>query len=237
MPTIVDHVFVALLVVGVPLYSARFSWPRLKNRDLADAGPDARIRIYWGIIGPEWLLTLMALATWLVARRPWADFGWALEPGWRLWAGTGAAAAVGAALTIQYIVVARSAAGRGRVLTEIRETAPFAPQTRREMTHFTALALTAGICEEILYRGFLIWYVVQFTGTGVLGLTVAVVASAIVFGIDHLYQGRIGAARVAGLALVFGGLYVVTESLWPVILLHAYIDLAGGFLSLAAQKN
>jgi membrane protease YdiL (CAAX protease family) len=67
------------------------------------------------------------------------------------------------------------------------------------------------------------------------GLSLAVAASAVVFGIAHLYQGVGGAVRVAGLALVFGGLYVWCESLWPVIVLHVYVDVVGGLLSVAVS--
>jgi membrane protease YdiL (CAAX protease family) len=235
MPTAIDHVFALLLVVGVPLYAARFSWPRMKKHDLAAAEPAARIRIYWGVIGPEWLMVALALATWWYAQRPWGDFGLALRPGWRLWTGLGAAVLVAIGLTVQYVLVTRSAAGRVKALAEVRRAAPFAPQTRREMVHFAGLSFTAGICEEILYRGFLIWYAVQFTGTGLVGLSLAVAASAVVFGIAHLYQGVGGAVRVAGLALVFGGLYVWCESLWPVIVLHVYVDVVGGLLSVAVS--
>jgi membrane protease YdiL (CAAX protease family) len=236
MPTVVDHLFALLLVVGVPLYAARFSWPRMKKHDLAEAEPAARIRIYWGVMGPEWLLVVLALATWVHGQRPWAELGFTLQAGWRLWTGVGAAAVVALALTVQYMVVIRTAQGRAKALGEVQRAAPFAPQTRREMAHFTGLSFTAGICEEILYRGFLIWYAVQFTGTGVAGLALAVVASSIVFGIAHLYQGWSGGLRVAGLALVFGGLYVWCESLWPVIVLHVYVDIAGGLLAVAARK-
>ena len=94
MPTVVDHLFALLLVVGVPLYAARFSWPRMKKHDLAEAEPAARIRIYWGVMGPEWLLAVVTLAIWVYGQRPWAELGFGLQAGWRLWTGLGAAAVV-----------------------------------------------------------------------------------------------------------------------------------------------
>jgi len=237
MPTVIDHVFTVLLVAGVPLYAARYSWPRMKQHDLAGAEPAARIRIYWGIMGPEWLLALMALATWQCGERSWGELGFALRSGWRLWAGLGAAAAVAVALAVHYLLITRTAEGRGTALAEIRRVAPFAPQTRPEMTHFALLAVTAGVCEEILYRGFLIWYAVQFTGTSLGGLALAVAASALAFSIAHLYQGPAGALRVAGIALGFGTVYVLSEALWVVILLHIYMDIASGLLSLAVHRR
>jgi membrane protease YdiL (CAAX protease family) len=236
MTTTFDHILAGLLVVGVPLYAARFSWPRMMQ-DLGAGGSDARIRIYWGNIGPEWLLTAGALAAWLYADRPLADLGFALPPGWRFWVGLAAALAVAGALGLQYLVVLGTEDGRRKALESVRRSAPFAPQTGREMAHFAALSASAGICEEVLYRGFLIWYAARFTGTTIAGLALAVTVSALAFGIGHLYQGWAGALRVTGMAIVFGGLFVFSESLWIVIVLHAYVDVAGGLLSVVLHRR
>ncbi len=235
MPTLVDHIFAFLLVVAVPLYGARFAWPAMM-RDLGPGGSEARIGLYWRNVGPQWLLTAGALGAWLHGDRPLVDLGFALPLDWRF--GTGLAAGLGGAgvLAVQYRFAIATREARAKALGDLRRCAPFAPRTRREMAHFWALAVTAGICEEILYRGFLIWYVARFTGAAPGGLAVAVIVSALIFGLGHLYQGRIGALRVAGLAVVFGGLFVLSESLWIVILLHAYVDIAGGLVSVALHR-
>jgi membrane protease YdiL (CAAX protease family) len=237
LPTIADHVFVVLLVVGVPVYAALFSWPRMKRLKLADASPHARTRYYLGELGWQWVLAALAVATWVYGGRSGEDFGFTLPWGPRLWMGVGAAAVVAIGLTVQYGLALRSAESRVKVRDELRAVAPFAPQTPGEMGPFALLAITAGICEEILFRGFLIWYVSMFTGVSIWGLALAVVVSAVAFAVAHLYQGVMGAVRVVGAALVFGTLYVVCESLWPVMLLHAYVDLAGGYLALKVHRR
>ena len=54
-----------------------------------------------------------------------------------------------------------------------------------EMAGFIVVCLTAGVCEELLYRGWLVNYLRAATGSA----WVAVAVSAILFGIGHAYQG------------------------------------------------
>ena len=105
------------------------------------------------------------------------------------------------------------------------------------MEHFTALAFSAGTCEEIVYRGFLIWYLTLMTGTSIVGLSTAVILAALVFGACHLYQGAGGAIQVTMLALLAGILFVLGGSLWIVMLLHVYVDIASGLLAVALYRG
>ena len=127
-----------------------------------------------------------------------------------------------------------------QAMTRLREallgSAPFVPRNPREMGHFTALSVAAGTCEEILYRGFLIWYVCTFTGTTFLGVGLAVVLTSATFAVCHLYQGPANAVRVGMLSLVLGTLYVVAGSLWVVMAFHATIDVAIGAVALLVLR-
>jgi membrane protease YdiL (CAAX protease family) len=87
------------------------------------------------------------------------------------------------------------------------------------------LAVTAGLCEEFLYRGFAIWYFTSLFGT-VAGFALAVG----LFGVAHLYLGRIHAVRAGVVGALFGILVIGTGSLWPAIVLHVAMDLIGGEL-------
>ncbi len=234
--TLADHVFVGVLVIGVPLYAAVFSWPRLKQR-LGSDDPGVRPRTYWANIVVLWTLAAAAVGIWTGAGRPLAELGFRHSTGGRFFWALGIAAVLGGLLTAQYLLVLRSPAGRRKLLAQFDQVGAFVPRNRREMAHFAALSVTAGVCEEILYRAFLIWYAVQFTGASLTGSAAAVVLAAVVFGVSHLYQGPSNALQVFGLAIVGGGLYVLGGSLWIVMALHAYIDVAGGLVSTAVYGN
>lgn len=99
----------------------------------------------------------------------------------------------------------------------------FFPATRTERRWFAFLCVTAGICEETLYRGFLLHYLHVFPCT--LGLTLALLVSSIIFGLGHLYGGVGGVVGSVLAGFLFGLLFLVTGNLLMPMLLHALLDL------------
>ena len=100
------------------------------------------------------------------------------------------------------------------------------PRTRNELLLFVLVAITAGVWEELLYRGFFIWFLVPVTG--VIG---AVAISSLIFGIGHIYQGRYGVVNTGLVGLAFAILYLLSQSLWWLMAAHAVVDIYGGALA------
>jgi len=100
------------------------------------------------------------------------------------------------------------------------------PKTGKEKVVFVVLSFSAGIGEEIAYRGFLIPAL-----TLVLGWTWgAALLSSAVFGLLHAYQGWLGIIRTAALGLVLAASFILTGVLWPAILAHAILDVIAGII-------
>jgi uncharacterized protein len=97
------------------------------------------------------------------------------------------------------------------------------PVTRRERQWWVLAGITAGLCEEVLFRGFLLFYL--HTSPWKLNLTLALLLSSLIFGAQHLYQGAKGAAASAVLGAVFGLFFLLTGNLLFPVLLHAAMDL------------
>lgn len=98
------------------------------------------------------------------------------------------------------------------------------PQSAHERLPFLALAITAGCCEEFLYRGFAM---AAFFRAG-FPIWASVVLSSILFGAAHLYQGRGGLIGTGLLGLLFGTFRVFTGSVFPVVAWHAAVDIVAG---------
>lgn len=99
----------------------------------------------------------------------------------------------------------------------------FLPVTPSERRWFAALCVTAGICEEILFRGFL-FHAIRLWPLQ-LGLTAALLMSSVIFGFNHLYQGLGGVVSTSIAGVLFGLLFLLTANLALAIVLHAAIDL------------
>ena len=98
------------------------------------------------------------------------------------------------------------------------------PQSLLELLPYSALAVTAGICEEFLYRGFAMG---ALTRAG-LNVWVVVIVTSLLFGLAHAYQGRGGIIGTMLLGFLFAGMRLAYDSLIPVMVWHAVVDLVAG---------
>lgn len=103
------------------------------------------------------------------------------------------------------------------------------PRTPLEMAVWVLLAITAGFCEEAIFRGYFQRQFFALTGS----VDAAVVLQACVFGSAHLYQGWKNAVTITIYGILFGALAAWRKSLRPGMIQHAAQDtfsgLAGSF--------
>jgi membrane protease YdiL (CAAX protease family) len=85
------------------------------------------------------------------------------------------------------------------------------------------LALSAGFCEELAFRGYLQKQFQAIAGSAAL----AVLFQAIVFGVGHLYEGVGAATRITLFGVLFGLLAAWRKSLRPGMIAHAWSDIFG----------
>lgn len=99
----------------------------------------------------------------------------------------------------------------------------FFPATWTERRWWVFVAITAGVCEETLFRGFMLHYLHVFPWA--LNLTLALLISSVIFGCNHLYQGVGGVAGSAIVGFLFGLLFLLTGNLLLPIIFHGVVDL------------
>jgi uncharacterized protein len=84
-------------------------------------------------------------------------------------------------------------------------------------------SITAGITEEIRFRGFLLWFL-QSLPLGLNSWTALAIAS-VCFGIAHWYQGISGVLSTGLAGALLGYIVIQTQSLYVAMVIHALIDL------------
>ena len=194
-----------------------------KLLEMQNVGRAERLSLYASTIAFQWFM--VALVGW----RVWAHRFTASELGLIFPGGTGviSAAIIGSAafVGLQWLNLrrmGRSSRSASKFLKALGER--IFPQTKLELLVYIALALTAGICEEFLYRGFALAAFLK-AGLPVWG---CVLVSASLFGLAHLYQGRGGFAGTLLLGILFGAARIGYGSLLPVVTWHAAVDLVAG---------
>jgi uncharacterized protein len=85
---------------------------------------------------------------------------------------------------------------------------------------------TAAFGEEMLFRGFFLdAFQRLFGSSGPIGMTMAVIAQAVTFGLLHLYQGPAGASVAGAIGLALGFVWWFSgRNLWAGIVLHGILD-------------
>jgi len=212
-----DLAVLALPVIAMPLLSLRLRRVFAKT----DAASFPRLFIYARSMAAQWLLVVCIAVLWLTRHRPLAALGLDVPLSMPGKAGL-LVAALATVLLLGFVMRSLSkldAAGRAKLAAKL-DASKIAPRSRREAVVFLPVSLTAGVAEELLYRGFLFWFLVPSVG-----LAAAVVASAVIFGLGHLYQGWRGTLSTAAVGLVLGALFALSGSLWWIMALHALIDL------------
>lgn len=217
-----------ILVVVVPVYG----WLRYRSvlkRPGIDAPSGVKLRMYATILVMQWVL--VAIMLYVIGRHglDLADVGQRLvRP--RLVLGLAAGLVLACAILLVINRARIKKAPPEKIEPSVGRLRKFLPITRAELAVFVLLSLTAGICEELLYRGFL----VGFLGAGLGSIWYGVLAGAVLFGLAHAYQGRKGVLLTGLAGLILGVLFAATGSLVPGQAGHAAFDIVGGFAGAAA---
>ncbi|HEY4739581.1 MAG TPA: type II CAAX endopeptidase family protein [Candidatus Acidoferrales bacterium] len=186
-----------------------------------------RLILYASTISFQWIFTVFVLWRSRIHGYHPADLGITLgRPGFVLTA----------AAVLTALITANQLASIRRLATMPRDKqGPFRalslklmPQNASERLAFFALVVTVAICEEILYRGWAQRFFQDVAGGSAF---FAVIASAALFSVAHIYQGRRGLIATFIVGAVFSVVRAWTGSLLPTMTAHFAADFAAGLLA------
>jgi membrane protease YdiL (CAAX protease family) len=190
---------------------------------LPHIGRRERLSLYASTIAFQWLA--VGVVAWRAGARGLTldELGLVIHGRWRIVM----AAIVGAATlgALQWLNLRRMGRSAGKAREFMQALAErILPQSHAELLPYLALAVTAGLCEEFLYRGFAMAALTR-AGLPVWGV---VLLSSIFFGLAHLYQGRGGLVSTLVIGTVFGTARIAYDGLVPAMLWHFAVDAVAG---------
>jgi uncharacterized protein len=184
------HTVVVLGALGVLVFRGRLQADQMR----AALNPD-RIALYRHIILFEWLtLALVLVGVWLSG----ASLLTVMGDRWRSTRDFFRDAGIGLLFLIASIVVT-SIVGGNRGAAD-QATQFLLPRGETEIALWIVVSLTAGICEEAVYRGYLQKQFMALTKN----VPAGILLSAAVFGLAHSYQGFARASMIGVIGAMSG---------------------------------
>ena len=124
---------------------------------------------------------------------------------------------------LSVVLIRRSPGAMASMQGSLEASMILLPSTDTERRWYAATAITAGICEELLYRGFLIPYL--HYNFKVQDWTIIAVLSGIIYGLSRLYQGFKGFSQTALTGFAYTYVYLFSGSVVPAMVFHILVEL------------
>lgn len=226
-------VFTIILVylLIVQLFNARLMKPMIETL--------GRSRVYDQTIKSAWGLCLLLLALVFLFQVPPGAVGLGFAPkvgdlhDWKFLFLT---SVLISGLLAFYLLVKTSPGLRSRLRPyyELEVERMLLPQTSQELKSWGAVAWTAGVTEEFIFRGVLLYTISLWIDVS---SPMLAFIGGVLFGLAHAYQGIRGVLVTGLVGWGLGYLYLAMGILWPVMILHALLDLIAGPIHVAGSKT
>ncbi len=225
-----DHIL--MLIFGVILPLRTFQSARSGDMQRMSFTRQMKKMMYYGNGGFLWAMAIVTMFMWWVSGRSLVELGL----GWGSLPYTFLSWSILIVFTILYAVdlffEIGSPALRAQSKMHFKAHIGFLPANGTEFVHYLFLAFSAGFCEEVVFRGYFVRYFQWLLGQeSILAVALFLCLPALVFGIAHFYQGWKAVIKIVAMAVMFGAFLLLTGSLWPLVLLHALVDVLGGVVS------
>jgi membrane protease YdiL (CAAX protease family) len=181
--------------------------------------PSARILFYRTQVLWEWSWVVVLVLIVIPIPQPLAWLGLTMpnQIGWIV------TAALLLGIGLSTVLLRRNPGAMEAMQRNLEASSVLLPSTPAERKWYAAAAITAGICEELLYRGFLMRYLPATFP--MLDWLVVAILSGIIYGLSRAYLGFKGITQTALTGFSFAIVYYLGGSLLPAMVFHVLAEL------------
>jgi len=223
-----------LLVMGF-LAMAPHRDRKLKAELKAGNSEQLHLKVYRETATFLWAAGFLSVVCWVLAGYTLSDLGFrTTHAGWRGWVAWGGLGAIIAYSAYSLVAMKFTRSARDGFRKQVKNGGDIdlvRPATVREHRWFQFLSFSAGLHEEIIFRGFIIGVAALF-----MPVWLAAIIATMLFIIAHMYQGLAGMLRILPISAILATLFVIGGSLWPVIILHILVDSASGAMIAVSDR-
>jgi uncharacterized protein len=210
-------ILLILIILGLSALSY------LTTRQIPATSIKMRLITYLATVVEEWLLFLCVYAG---IRARGVTIRQLINARWANGSDVGRDIGIAAIVWVLFIaieglssVIFRSSVGAGSKVVQ-----QLVPHAAIELPVWILLSVSAGFCEEFVFRGYLQEQCKRLTGS----VGAAVVLQAAFFGLGHGYQGWALMLTIFVIGLLFGSAAASRKSLAPTMITHAWADSFSG---------
>jgi uncharacterized protein len=211
-----SHLIAAYTVLAAPWLGC-IVYQRAKRRFLS-GDRLAKVRLYRSGIVEQIVMTTLVLGLWCFGDISGSSLGIRAPYSW-FW--TASTLVVLVALHLWSGARMRPKAEKIRVRFQ-ESLGMLFPDSLQERSWFGALSIGAGISEELIYRGFLMYYLGEYVPH--INILEKILLTSLVFGLAHVYQGWKRAIPTGIVGMAFAVMYVFSGSLLLPAVVHAVAD-------------
>lgn len=224
-----DYILALIFGIALPFVSGIRSAQAFKNMSFDAA---TKKRFYLGNSFFLFLIAAVVIATWLLYGRPLSELGFVSSNHWGFQEPWWMIILFGCLYIMDVLHSMLNKEEFEETKSQMDTLTPFMPTTWSDLPAYTVMCVSAGVFEEIVFRGFMINFF-HSVFQGIPNATAwAFLVPAIVFSAAHYYQGIKVVFKILVFSLLFAMIFWQTRSLIAVIIIHFLVDFIGGLLSI-----
>ncbi len=224
---LIDHIVAIVICVFAPILAIT---TRKMTVEEIQIEPDDKIKLYHSNALLLFVFSLVVITIWRIPGRSLTGMGFS----WPQWSPVILLLLIAVFLfyTLDIFFQYGFRRWREKTLRQRNSTLSLVPADSRELFHFLVLAFAAGIGEEIIFRGYLIPYVLFWTGNTPSGAITACLFASALFAFLHGYQGYRSMVKIFFLSILLAAIFVLSQSLLFVVVIHTMIDILSGWIGI-----